>query len=207
MPSDGCKQTLEGHGDAVNDLVRHPVDPNLLLSASKDESMRLWNVESGVCIVLFVGHAGHRSDVLSCVRYMLAPSSPDARTKLQWQLTPLSACAAVQQSIHMLGNVVASGGMDNEIKLWSLDKQPVQDAIAASYKHAGKPVSTFKSATEQFPAWSTNKVGSSCCSCGAWCSPAHARLCGGSQVHKNYVDYVEWAGDLLITKSTHNVVR
>lgn len=71
----------------------------------------------------------------------------------------LSPCAAVQQSIHMLGNVVASGGMDNEIKLWSLDKQPVQDAIAASYKHTGKPVSTFKSATEQFPAWSTNKVG------------------------------------------------
>lgn len=80
----------------MNDLVRHPVDPNLLLSASKDESMRLWNVESGVCIVLFVGHAGHRSDVLSCVRYMLAPSSPDARTKLQWQLThsfALRCCA------------------------------------------------------------------------------------------------------------------
>jgi len=34
---------------------------------NKDESVRLWNVETGICILIFAGAGGHRYEVLSVV--------------------------------------------------------------------------------------------------------------------------------------------
>jgi len=59
-------RTLKGHGNSINDLKTSPVNPSLILSASKDESVRLWNLQTGVCVAIFAGYAGHRNEVLSC---------------------------------------------------------------------------------------------------------------------------------------------
>lgn len=34
---------------------------------NQDESVRLWNVETGICILIFAGAGGHRNEVLSVV--------------------------------------------------------------------------------------------------------------------------------------------
>ena len=79
---------LTGHGNSVNDLKVHSKHPSLILSASKDESVRLWNMQTGVTVLIFGGSGGHGNEVLSC----------DFHPLKEWQF--------------------ASCGMDNAVKAW-----------------------------------------------------------------------------------------
>lgn len=61
----GClKKSLAGHGEAINDLKVHPRDPALVITASKDESLRLWNLRTGSTVAVFAGLKGHRGEVV-----------------------------------------------------------------------------------------------------------------------------------------------
>jgi len=48
--------TLSRHGDEIYDMKFSPVDEWLLITASKDESLRLWSVETETCVAIFAGH-------------------------------------------------------------------------------------------------------------------------------------------------------
>jgi WD40 repeat protein len=60
------RHTFLGHSGAVNFLTVNPRRPSWLLSASKDESLRLWDLKTGHCFAIFCGLQGHRGEVLFC---------------------------------------------------------------------------------------------------------------------------------------------
>lgn len=56
---------LIGHGASVNQLKISRKHRFLLASASSDHSIRLWNIQTNVCIATFHGENGHRDHVVT----------------------------------------------------------------------------------------------------------------------------------------------
>ncbi|KAI8084345.1 WD40-repeat-containing domain protein, partial [Gilbertella persicaria] len=48
---------LQGHKKTIYDLQSHPHNDNMILSTSKDGTMRLWDIHSGQCLVVFEADA------------------------------------------------------------------------------------------------------------------------------------------------------
>ena len=53
VASERPHRDMRGHGNSVNELRAHPHAPHYLLSASKDASVRLWNVDNGLVLAIF----------------------------------------------------------------------------------------------------------------------------------------------------------
>lgn len=87
-------RNLKGHSLAINDLKIHPKHTDILLSASKDDSLGLCNLQTDVCIAVFGGVEGHRDEVLSA--------------DLHWKAHKMVSC-----------------GMDDSLKIWSLEGDEV----------------------------------------------------------------------------------
>ncbi|EIE87898.1 hypothetical protein RO3G_12609 [Rhizopus delemar RA 99-880] len=44
---------LEGHSKTIHDLQSHPQNDNIILSTSKDGTIRLWDVDENICLAIF----------------------------------------------------------------------------------------------------------------------------------------------------------
>lgn len=93
--------TLCGHGSEINDLKFSHADEWILVTCSKDESLRLWNLQTATCIAILAGHNGHRDSVLSASfsqdNKFIVSGGMDTSVKL-WNLDPVND--AIAASFH-----------------------------------------------------------------------------------------------------------
>lgn len=57
--------SLPGHGFDVYGLATHPIHPHILFSASRDQSIRMWDLHQGRVLAVFAGDGGHKDAVLT----------------------------------------------------------------------------------------------------------------------------------------------
>jgi WD40 repeat protein len=126
---------LHGHGDAVNDIRTHPTDPALVLSSSKDESVRLWNVLGRCCVAVFAGERGHASEVLA------------------GDFHPLGHCFATAG----MDNTIKVWPLDGPLVADAISASYTH-AISAAESASTSAVASFAPALCQFPAYSTDAV-------------------------------------------------
>jgi polycomb protein EED len=130
--------TLSGHGKDIYDLKFSPTDEWLLLSASKDESIRLWNVQKATCVAIFAGHEGHRDSVLAVGWHPWGDRFASAGMDTTVKLWGTGEGTAVHHALQASNSVQA--------RTW--------DASSNS----GPAAATFRTMYEQMPYFSTNKV-------------------------------------------------
>jgi len=83
-------KTLAGHIGSVNAMCTNPVDPDKLLTASSDCSVRLWDTSTGACLAIFGGVLeAHHQQALFC-------------------------------RFHPCGSIFASGGVEGRPYIWNL---------------------------------------------------------------------------------------
>ncbi|KAG9292188.1 hypothetical protein G9A89_023908 [Geosiphon pyriformis] len=167
-------KVLAGHGDEINDLKFHPKSPSLLLSASKDFSIRLWNVETARVIAVFGGEYGHREPVLSIDFHLsgdyIASGGMDHAAKI-WSL----CSPPMRRAIEVSFVTKSSTNVNVSSPSRSIFKHQVQSCICAGAIPENNPASRLP-VFVHFPLFSTTGL------------------------HNNYVDCVRWYGDLLLSR-------
>jgi len=112
VSSGALEWSAPGHGAPINDVAAHPLRPHIAITASRDQSLRVWNIASKCCVAVIGGEGGHRNEILS-----VAFSDLDC-------------------------NRFASAGMDNAVKIWDLADIESTIDQSATWNNAAKAFPT-----------------------------------------------------------------
>ncbi len=117
-------KTLQGHSKAVTALTL--LGDGRLASGSTDQSIKLWDVQTGQCVQTLQGHSKWVRALTLLGNGRLASGSYDASIKL-WDVQTGQCVQTLQghssnvYALTLLGDGrLASGSYDNSIKLWDV---------------------------------------------------------------------------------------
>ncbi|ETO28360.1 hypothetical protein RFI_08773 [Reticulomyxa filosa] len=174
------KRALQGHGGMINAIQRHGWDDSILISCSSDLSCRVWNIETGVCLLILSGQEGHRAPVLSCdIHYSglyIATCAMDHQIKI-WHVKDIFDLIQKSYQVPADHENVKSRKHPHYHHL-----HPLEEEESEKQKEKSKE-DTFSTKMLQFPIFSKRKI------------------------HYNYVAHVQWVGDWIFSKSFDNTIR
>jgi len=147
------KIILEGHTDSVKSVAFHPEQPNRLVSASKDETIRLWDVnEQKEITTLENNYFGETLAFQHEEPYYLATADSD--TIKIWDITTQEVKITLTDpdydnildlAFHPIyGNFLAASNANNTIKLLDIYKNRVIDTLSGHTDGINKIVFQFE---------------------------------------------------------------
>lgn len=121
-----CLHTFEGNSD-INSVAFSPKG-NILASASDDNSICLWDLETKAEIAILTGHSNSVKSVAFNPDGTIIASASDDRTVKLWNLNNYQEIYTFSGHSHAVksvvfspnGNLLASGSWDKTIKLWNV---------------------------------------------------------------------------------------
>ncbi|GMI22761.1 hypothetical protein TeGR_g10858, partial [Tetraparma gracilis] len=125
------------------------LDSYLLLSCSKDESVRFWDTRTGTCLCVFAGDRGHREHVLSIDIHPCGDTFVSGGLDTSVKIWALGDDPKIEALVGEAGR---------------------QDGCGFAGKDGG--ARTFVTPHEQFPVFSTNKVHTDYVDCVRYCGGA-----------------------------------
>lgn len=138
-PTWQLKQTLTGHSSVINSVAFSP-DGKTLASGSGDNTVKLWDVQTGALKQTLTGH----SDLVGSVAFvldgkMLASGSADNTIRL-WDIQTGTAvlkktlnghCRGCKDAVSLDGKMLASASDDNVVKVWNVQTGALKRTLAA----------------------------------------------------------------------------
>ncbi len=119
IPNIHCRMKLEGHNDPIEDV---DVDANYFYSASRDNTVRKWDKNSGMCVKIFEGHTGTVS-AIAIENDIIVSGSLDKTIRL-WDKES-GECRQVFEGhtesvldVAVKDKIIASCSGDCTIKIW-----------------------------------------------------------------------------------------
>ena len=129
---------LRGHEHVVNALAYPPLPPgkehaegeavNLLVSASRDKTVRLWDTSNGSNLHTFSGHNNWVRDVIVHRSRDYVISVSDDRTMAVWDVKNKRRLRNMEEAhghfvtcvaMHSGRGILTTGGVDNVVKFWA----------------------------------------------------------------------------------------
>ena len=124
------RNSLEGHSNSVRSVVFSP-DGKTLASASSDNTIKLWHLETQKPIATLIGHSNLVNSVAFSFDGLILASASDDNTIKLWHLETQKRIATLTGHSDLVNSVafspdsktLASASDDKTIKLWHLETQ------------------------------------------------------------------------------------
>lgn len=134
-----CVRELVGHTSWVTTIAFNPRTPTLV-SGSLDDSIKVWNLQSGQLLYTLEGHARGVNEVVIGSKGQVLASCGDDDVVRVWNLLEGSLLHTLKGHIRDVtsvalgvnGFLLASGSEDMTIKLWKLDKGTLLKTLTGS---------------------------------------------------------------------------
>lgn len=217
--------SLIGHRNEIYDLKFHPKQKNILLSASKDYSVRIWNVKNGLQIAILAGPKGHSAEVLAVSWHLsgdyFVSSSIDNSVKV-WEINA-EIKEKIVQSNHI--DVLKKQKLKGKSHTLNddLSEQLQENYLLKNSNFNNMHTSDYNNFNLQKSNSELNENSNAFATAAAATEESNAAakktknkfktlistipIFSCKTIHENYVDSVKFNGNFIISKSIDGVVK